>query len=108
MKPYRKGKSFATWVRRLEIHFRVNKVETGQKKDPEMFFLGGDYLFCAAEKLYSTEVALNIQQPGESASGFIFSILAEHCEFGEQKNRLVLDRILVGLSYTNLKHRSLT
>nr|XP_029716254.1 uncharacterized protein LOC109402721 [Aedes albopictus] len=140
MEPYRKGQSFATWVRRLEIHFRVNKVDAGQKKD-QMFLLGGDYLFCVAEKLYPTEVALEqvtyddlvqklkekldktesvliqrynfgmkIQQPGESASDFIFSLklLAEHCEFGEQKNRLVLDRILVGLTDTNLKHRILT
>lgn len=140
IEPYRKGQSFSTWIRRLAVHFRVNKVKDEEKKD-QMFLLGGDFLFTMAEKLYPTEAMLNevtyevltqklkerldktdsvllqrynfsskVQQAGESASDFIFSLKlqAEHCEFGEQKNRLILDRILVGLSDGTLKHRLLT
>ncbi|EAT44323.1 AAEL004296-PA [Aedes aegypti] len=140
IEPFRKGQTFATWIRRLTYHFRVNKVQDNDKKD-QMFLLGGDYLFSEAEKLYPTEALLDevsyevlvqklrerldrtdsvllqryhfsskLQQAGESASDFIFSLKlqAEHCEFGDQKNRLILDRLLVGLSDTKLKHRLLT
>ncbi|EAT40965.1 AAEL007361-PA [Aedes aegypti] len=140
IEPYRKGQSFATWIRRLAFHFRVNKVDDGQRKD-QMFLLGGDYLFSVAEKIYPKEALLEevtyevltqklkevldktdsvllqrynfstkVQQAGESASDFIFSLklLAEHCEFGDQKNRLILDRILVGLADGSLKHRLFT
>ncbi|EAT38482.1 AAEL009643-PA [Aedes aegypti] len=140
IEPYRKGQSFASWVRRLAFHFRVNRVNENDKKD-QMFLLGGDYLFSMAEKLYPTEALMDevsyevliqklkerldktdsvllqrynfgtkVQQAGESASDFIFSLKlqAEHCEFGDQKNRLILDRILVGLTDNNLKHRLLT
>ncbi|EAT32546.1 AAEL015327-PA, partial [Aedes aegypti] len=140
IEPFRKGQTFATWIRRLTYHFRVNKVQDNDKKD-QMYLLGGDYLFSEAEKLYPTEALLDevsyevlvqklrerldrtdsvllqryhfsskLQQAGESASDFIFSLKlqAEHCEFGDQKNRLILDRLLVGLSDTKLKHRLLT
>ncbi|XP_062701474.1 uncharacterized protein LOC134285192 [Aedes albopictus] len=54
--------------------------------------------------------SMQVQQPGETASDFIISlkVLAEHCEFGDQKNRLIVDRILVGLIDNSLKHRLLT
>ncbi|XP_062554830.1 uncharacterized protein LOC134219941 isoform X2 [Armigeres subalbatus] len=140
IEPYRKGQTFATWIKRLAVHFRVNKVKDADKKD-QMFILGGDYLFGVAEKLYPTEALMDeveyetlvqklkerldrtdsvliqrynfstkVQQPGETASDFIFTLKlqAENCEFGDQKNRLILDRILVGLSDNNLKHRLLT
>ncbi|XP_058454730.1 uncharacterized protein LOC131432459 [Malaya genurostris] len=140
IEPYRKGQSFATWIKRLAVHFRVNKVKDNEKTD-QMFILGGDFLFSMAEILYPTEAMMEevsyeilvqklkerldktdsvllrryifgtkVQQSGESASDFIFSLKlqAEHCEFGEQKNRLILDRILVGLSDGSLKHRLFT
>ncbi|EAT33894.1 AAEL013838-PA [Aedes aegypti] len=140
IEPFRKGQTFATWIRRLTYHFRVNKVQDNDKKD-QMFLLGGDYMFSEAEKLYPTKALLDevsyevlvqklrerldrtdsvllqryhfsskLQQAGESASTFIFSLKlqAEHCEFGDQKNRLISDRLLVGLSDTKLKHRLLT
>ncbi|EAT32631.1 AAEL015172-PA, partial [Aedes aegypti] len=140
IEPYRKGQSFAGWLRRLTFHFRVNKIQDNDKKD-QMFMLGGDYLFSMAEKLYPTEALLDevayaelvqklkerfdrtdsillqryhfgskLQQPGETASDFVFTLKlqAEHCEFGDQKNRLILDRLLVGLTDNNLKHRLLT
>ncbi|EAT43520.1 AAEL005051-PA [Aedes aegypti] len=140
IEPYRKGQSFAGWMRRLTFHFRLNKIQDNDKKD-QMFMLGGDYLFSMAEKLYPTEALLDevayaelvqklkerldrtdsvllqryhfgskLQQPGETASDFVFTLKlqAEHCEFGDQKNRLILDRLLVGLTDNNLKHRLLT
>ncbi|XP_062537769.1 uncharacterized protein LOC134206090 [Armigeres subalbatus] len=140
IEPYRKGQSFASWIKRLSCHFRVNKVKENEKKY-QMLLLGGDFLFNMADKLFPTDELLEelsyevvvqklkerldnndsvllhrynfsrmVQQPGESAGDYIFSlkVLAENCEFGDQKDYLILDRILVGLQDGSLHHRLLT
>lgn len=55
IEPYRKGQTFATWVRRLTFHFQV---KDGDKKH-QMFMLGGEYQFNMTEKLYPTEAQLD-------------------------------------------------
>ncbi|EAT41748.1 AAEL006657-PA [Aedes aegypti] len=138
IEPFRKGQTF--WIRRLTYHFRVNKVQDNDKKDQmfllggDYLFSEAEKLYPTEalldevsyevlvqklrERLDRTDSVLlqryhfssKLQQAGESASDFIFSLKlqAEHCEFGDQKNRLILDRLLVGLSDTKLKHRLLT
>ena len=41
------------------------------------------------------------QEPGESAEAFITAVhrLAEHCAFGDVREKLIRDRIVVGLRY---------
>ncbi|XP_019542220.3 uncharacterized protein LOC109413002 [Aedes albopictus] len=140
IEPFRKGQSFTTWVRRLTYHFRVNKVKEDERKDQMFMLGGDYLFSVAEklyptealldevaydelvqklkERLDRTDSVLlqryhfssKLQQAGESASDFIFSLKfqAENCEFGDQKNRLIVDRLLVGLSDTKLKHRLLT
>ncbi|XP_062714045.1 uncharacterized protein LOC134290849 [Aedes albopictus] len=140
IEPFRKGQSFSTWIKRLGYHFRVNKVNDDQKKDQmfllggDYLFSMADKLYPTEEMLdgVSYEIlvqklkekvdktdsillqrhhfSMKVQQHGETASNFIFSLkaLAEYCEFGDQKNRLIVDRILVGLTDNSLRHRLLT
>ncbi|XP_062541082.1 uncharacterized protein LOC134209114 [Armigeres subalbatus] len=50
-----------------------------------------------------------VQQPGETASDFLFSLKlqAEYCNFKDDKQDRILDRILIGLSDDNLRQKLL-
>nr|XP_029727787.1 uncharacterized protein LOC109409104 [Aedes albopictus] len=69
------------------------------------------------QKLDKTDSALiqrykfgsRVQQPGETASDFVFSLKlqAEYCNFKNDKQDRIVDRILIGLSDDNLKQKLL-
>ncbi|XP_062533152.1 uncharacterized protein LOC134202085 [Armigeres subalbatus] len=70
------------------------------------------------QKLDKTDSALiqrfkfgsRVQQPGETASDFLFSLKlqAEYCNFKDDKQDRILDRILIGLSDDNLRQKLLS
>lgn len=137
--PYRKGQSFASWFKRLGYHFRINKVADENKKDQMFLLGGeylfevaqnlylSEQLLDAApldelvqklkQKLDKTDSALiqrfkfgsRIQQPGETASDFLFSLKlqAEYCNFKDDKDGRILDRVLIGLSDDALRQKLL-
>ncbi|EAT39790.1 AAEL008423-PA [Aedes aegypti] len=137
--PYRKGQSFASWFKRLGYHFRINKVADENKKDKMFLLGGeylfevaqnlylSEQLLDAApldelvqklkQKLDKTDSALihrfkfgsRIQQPGETASDFLFSLKlqAEYCNFKDDKDGRILDRVLIGLSDDALRQKLL-
>ena len=51
-----------------------------------------------------------VQEPGESATDFLLylKIQSEYCNFGDQKDLNILDRLVAGLLDVNLKQRLLT
>ena len=50
-----------------------------------------------------------VQHDGETVDGFVTSLktLADTCEFGELKDSLIRDRIILGIRDTGLKQRLL-
>ncbi|EAT40727.1 AAEL007561-PA [Aedes aegypti] len=70
------------------------------------------------QKLDKTDSALiqrykfgsRVQQAGETASDFLFSLKlqAEYCNFKDDKNSRILDRVLIGLSDDTLRQKLLT
>ncbi|XP_062547610.1 uncharacterized protein LOC134213072 [Armigeres subalbatus] len=98
--PYRKGQSFASWFKRLGYHFRINKVADADKKD---------HLFLLGALIQRFKFGSRVQQPGETASEFLFSLKlqTEYCNFKGDKQDRILDRIVIGLSDDALRQKLL-